>query len=1265
MAGAKMKISQEPAGSKVQIKDLLAHMDPMIYLAGTADNTSEMLAYVADMDPAFHKLELVKGLRKELRSRLGQAIENRAVDYLEQHKGKMRADNPVDVLVERIKGEEIYNNFVNDMGESVKKAVQDISEHFDDEIVTGMFSHEEDELAYNASPNGSNESSLNSSLNQSGLLFLHPAQYNNIAQGLLSKKDSHAWNEGLNILISVTPGEPVMQDCWPDLKKGLRDCLLEESHEVFGKSLKVHCKLLTSQVQNAVKEAYLNLLEAVAGFYMSKKHLSKIPLKGEKVDLKPCGNIIRILKVITDFQKELPLLWIRYPERYVDDMVESTFSVLSLHVGKRDSTIMNVLDMLSFVDCDVFWFRRWVHGQWGRNKTFSAMKSNSTILLYLVSYCIQYLENCPETIDSGNSSSLSSSLSSSMVSFLRFIQNFKLIMAIISSSDGRKLFPVNVPSREELVTVQGMIQMFIKASCDSKMSKEVVMEIRNQLQKYCSRDEVRSWILCDAGAVETLLHEVSCLEDFSEKKDRKGKDETNISPLFLKTVLSILQSILSTQVGQRYILLGRKRKASSKSGLSTVTKRQAYEVMDLIHFVLRSEKLNVHLKKRAVSVCCFLLSSPIGIHMCLGHPLIESVIGHLQKNGSKQPKNLSQGEDLKMEETLCLNESQSLPLLSALLSTYKGISLLESEGILSLVLKQVLPQMAKNGKINQKILSCVCTSFEGSSVIGELGILLPYWEIICLATAGEEPGQQPQKEEDKEETLMATLAPLLSVTGTYHGAKLLFSEGGLLSHVSHYLFSLDETQEELHRMALYILGSATSSLDSMVCLQTSTNYQEQLLAQQSLFSVDDGSAVIIDENSIIRNHILVKSYLLGGSGERILPPLIIDSTSSIMPQLFSSYPPPKDYIPEKPIRSMHKKQNEVWRFLSDTRHGLHDIGWLNHCRKAVRSVVVAGEDIKNWLVMDIIERSVRILLASTEELLPGSPLSDKSTTGTSVAPTSPSSSPSSDSGQIPMPPEYSAPQSTAENLPPVSEAHLAAVELVLRYGSELQLLTGSGGCKDSLLEVLSFTQSKILCSNPERCDWFVMVMFLISGGNVERCRNVLSHISGLLVGGILWPCFSDSLSVTHELLPGEVTFSGIIHNAQLVLSIEIPMLFSVIQANSSCIWNIIGEWIRCLFLGVLPWIEVCHYVIMVLLQGPDYAVYFIVAFLRHLQKIIIKYTGNHKCLTLLQTSTITGWRIGEHLSFMEGLSRRHRRTVLPALISSFYNLRHECPPRQL
>ncbi|KAK7072440.1 hypothetical protein SK128_027436 [Halocaridina rubra] len=1250
MAASK-STSEDCMSVKSQIKDLLAHMDPMIYLAGTADNSSEMLACLADMDPSFHKLELVRSLRKEMRDKLDQAIETHAVDYLEQHKGKMRADNPVDMLVEHIRTEDSFMNFVAGMQGSIRDTVQEIIDCFDDEIVTGMFSSEEDEATLNASPNDSNESSLNSSLNQSGLLFLHPAQYNNIAKSLSSKRESSTWTDSLNILVSVTPGEPVMQDCWPSLRKGLKECLLDESPGIVDRALKVHCKLLTSQVHNAVKEAYLNLLEAVAGFYMSKRLISKIPLKGEPMDVTKCENLVRILKVLTEFQQELPLLWVRYPERYIDDMIEATFNLLSINLGKRDNKIMSPLDLLALVDHQALWFKRWVHGQWGRSKVFLTMRSNSLVLMTAASFCIQYLEKCPGTIE-GVSASV---LSFSTVQYLRFVQYLNIVMTSICFSGGRKLFPINIQTKEELVTIQGLFQIFLRAFNDKSL-KAVAMEISRQLQKFCCRDEVKCWIICDAGVVETLLLEVGQLDPNTERENKKLAKKC-IPPMFLQSILQIFSSILSTQVGQNYVLLGRKRKASSKSNLTSVATK-ASEVLDLIYLVLENEDAGMEVRNEAIKICSLLLSSPLGIHICIQHPLVEKLIDLICREDAILSENIPFDDQLEAFEPLHINVQQSLPLLVAFLTTYRGIYILENKGRLTQLLEKVLPHLAKNGQLNTRILTCVCSSPLGSSVVGEYKLVCPYWDILCHLASVEEPGQQPPKEDDKEEVLMTAMAPLRALAASYHGSKLLFSDGGLLESLSDSLFSSDNLLEEVHFMALHILGSSMSVLDSVIYLETTLGYQEKLLAQQYAMSLDEGTSVIVDEKSVLRNHILVKSYLLGGTGERILPPAFIESPSTLLPHLFSSYPPPREYIPEKPLRSQHKKQNEVWRFLNDTRCGLHDSAWLNYCRKSVRSALVSGEDLKTWLVMDIMERALRVLVTSTDDLLIGSPL-----TNVSKKPTH--SSAFSDSFM-----------STSEPRPPLryigstptesgnSESHLAAVELIIRYGSELQLLPSAGNFKENLLEILSFTQSRILCSYPERCDWFTMVVFLICGGSVEKCCSILSNLSGVLTGGVLWSCFSDSLSMTHELLPGEITMSGIIHNAQLVLSIENPTLFYAVQANEWWLWNMIGDWVRCIFLGVLPWQEVCNYVVIVLLHGPDFAVYFVVAFLRHMQNIILKYAGSPRCLTIIQTSTVTDWHAGEHLNFMEVLSRRHRRTILPSLTSFFYNLRHHYTSRQ-
>ncbi|XP_042211708.1 protein broad-minded-like isoform X2 [Homarus americanus] len=1219
----KIKIDDATMGSKPQVKDLLTHMDPMIYLAGTADNTSEMLSYLADMDPAFHKLQLVRSLRKGMREDLSKAIEGHVEAYLKEQKGKMRSENPVDTLVEKVVSEDKFTDFVDDTRKSIEMSVQDITNHFDDEIVTGMFANDEDELTFSVSPNDSNESSLNSSLNQSGLLFLHPAQYYNIAKSLQSRKEMETWNDSLNILLAVTPGEPVMQECWPDVKKGLRECLFEDSPEIFDKSLKVHCKLLTSQVHNAVKEAYINLLDALAGFYMSKRFLTKIPLRGENINLRSCENIIRIIKVLTDFQKEFPLLWIRYPERFVDDMVEATFTILGLNLSTKDSRQMTILDMYAVVDPQASWIRRWVHGQWGRSKTFSAMRSNSMVLLHSVSFCIKHLESLTEISHADIGDVM---LSSSLVAHLRFSHAINLIMAVLEFSDGRKLFPVNVPSKEELVTMQSIIQIFIRA-VNSNVSDIINIEISSLLQKFCSKDEMKSWILCDAGVVELLLQEVSSIGKLQEKtKELKGELELKIPSSYIQAVLVILDTILSTNIGQKYILLGRKRKSSSRSGLSAVTSSPAYEVMNIVYLLLRSKQASSDLKRLTISVCCSLLASPIGIHMCVEHPLIESVIEHLKdKNKSVTMQKIPQGDAPRTSEPLHLSVPQSLPLLATLLLSYKGVFLLESEGVLPLAIMQVLPEMARKGDLNARILASICSSPQGCLVVGSLKVIQPFWDILCHVVNGEDLVQQPLSEEEREEAIEAALAPLMSLTATYQGTQLVFSEQGLLKPISEPLYCTSELMTEMHTTALRLLGSATSVLDSVAFLQASFGYQEQLLTQQHHMRFGEGDSVIVDENSILRNHILVKSYLVGGNGERWLPPLVVEDVSaSIMPPLFSQYPPPREYKPEKPIRSMHKKQNEVWRFLTDTRHGLHDIGWLNHCRKAVRAVLSSGEDIKSWLVMDIVDRAVRALSSSTEELLPGSSMSHPTTSAASTPTSPPAASSTTTFNLVPgstlsptsSPLDHNEEGSESQSL---SEPQQAAVDLVLRYGSQLQVLSVSGSLRENLIDVLKYVQSRILLSSGEKCDWFTMIMFLIYGGNVERCRCALANLSGLLVGAVLWPSLSDSLTTSYEIMPGEMTLGGIIHNVQLVLNLEIPTLHLALQASGdTCLWSIIGEWVRCIFLGVLPWVEVCHYLVLVLLQGPDYAVYFLVALLRHVKNIFNKHAGSHKSLILLQ-----------------------------------------------
>ena len=62
--------------------------------------------------------------------------------------------------------------------------------------------------------------------------------------------------------------------------------------------------------------------------------------------------------------------------------------------------------------------------------------------------------------------------------------------------------------------------------------------------------------------------------------------------------------------------------------------------------------------------------------------------------------------------------------------------------------------------------------------------------------------------------------------------------------------------------------------------------------------------------SLERNYILVKTYMIGGPSERVVPPRKFhddDKVESFKYPLFSQYPPPKEYIPQISARTAMKQ----------------------------------------------------------------------------------------------------------------------------------------------------------------------------------------------------------------------------------------------------------------------------------------------------------------------------------------------------------------------
>lgn len=98
---------------------------------------------------------------------------------------------------------------------------------------------------------------------------------------------------------------------------------------------------------------------------------------------------------------------------------------------------------------------------------------------------------------------------------------------------------------------------------------------------------------------------------------------------------------------------------------------------------------------------------------------------------------------------------------------------------------------------------------------------------------------------------------------------------------------------------------------------------------------------------------------------------------------------------------------------------------------------------------------------------------------------------------------------------------------------------------NSLKDSIRTTSLKVLC---------VSCCIFVFDGQILcvlccRCVAALTSLGGLVAGAVLWPALADSLSHTYKILPGEMVLAGILHNVQLIVSIEIPTLYMALEVS--------------------------------------------------------------------------------------------------------------------
>ena len=611
----------EQAGGVKQVKELLSRLSPMISMSGTSENTPDILMFLSDTDPNFHTLQLVRSMRSSARSQLGDTIKRLAEEYVNNKQKSNTEENPIVSVLNSLFQEENFLSYMENFQNNLMASCDYLHQNFNTEATSVMLEYC---LASNMMDgtgrpeSSSNSSSLNSSLNQSGFLFLTPLQYDSIAATLMNKQATEKWPDCLNQLLAVTPGEPVIQDSWKDIKKGLQNCLhipflrstSQFTEEIFDKSLMVHSKLLGSQTQSGSTEANLNLLECVFEFWYSKKLIKVVPKKSHVIELEQSTSLFKIIRLLLQFQMELPQLWIRYPEHLTFMLVEKWMDFLADKCENKD--YLSCCDLISLLDPDASWMKCWLHGRYSRSKVINVLARSPALLKYHLKVADHFIANASSYEESPTKVSDSGeSISESHLEQIKFLYSVNFLLELLKYRDGRQLFPNSLGKDDKKTTPEKLLGQLLGFLDNDSYSTTFI--IRQILNEFCCANDGVIELICKAGLPQLYVG------NLLRNRHKMGRKSLTLQ-------LSTLNSVISNSGrGLLHVLIG-----DADNGItSLIPTAECDSLLKLFARLIVEEHETSSSYTQAFSMCVSLLNHPVGQYLYAQHQTFRQAFTNL------------------------------------------------------------------------------------------------------------------------------------------------------------------------------------------------------------------------------------------------------------------------------------------------------------------------------------------------------------------------------------------------------------------------------------------------------------------------------------------------------------------------------------------------------------------------------------------------------------------------------------------------------------
>ncbi|XP_045861917.1 protein broad-minded isoform X2 [Meles meles] len=1250
---------------QAMLRQLFQSVKEKITGAPSLECAEEILLHLEETDENFHNYEFVKYLRQHICNTLGSMIEEEMEKWTSDQNQDEESgyDTVVQHVTKRIQESKEYKEMMHSLKNIMMVVVESMINKFEEDEMRSQERQKKIQKEKSSSYCTDNCSDSDSSFNQSYKFCQGKLQL--ILDQLDPGQPKEVRYEALQTLCSAPPSDVLNCENWTTLCEKLTVCLSDPDPVFSDRILKFYAQTFTLSPLHMTKEIYTSLAKYLKLYFLSREN--HIPTLSTGIDTSN-PNVICLLKkvrLLNEYQKEAPSFWIRHPEKYMEEIVENTLSLLSVKHDQSHLVTQKILDPIYFfalVDTKAVWFKKWMHAYYSRTVVLRLLeKKYKSLITTAVQQCVQYFELC-EAMKADE-----------------ILDHSKHCGRLLIYTQGRRLFPIKLKNRKDLVSLTDLLVLFTQliyyspscpkmtsaAHLDNYSPASMVTEV---LRILCDQKECAIECLYNNTVIEALLQPIHNL--------MKGtKAAPNCSESALIHIADMLARIASVEEGLTLLLYGENMNSSeekSPTGAHIIAQFSKKLLDEDISLFSGSEMLPV-VKGAFISVCRQIYGTCEGLQVLIPYCLHESIAKAWKKTSllsERIPtpvKGLDSVSSINQEsQNIMAWEENLLDDLLNFAATPKGLLFLQRTGAINECVTFMFNRYAKKLQISRHkkfgygvLVTQVASTAAGAIALQSSGFINALiTELWANLECGRDdvrvthPRSTPVDPIDRScQKSFLGLVNLLPYPAVYElvGNQDLPNKAEyslrevptcVIDIIDRLIILNSEAKirslfnyEQSHIFGLRLLSVVCCDLDTLLLLESQYQVSEVLLNAQEeniLETSESHRNFIIDGLSVERNHVLVRINFIGGPMERILPPRVLEKGDDPYPwPMFSSYPLPNCYLSEVTRNAHLKQDNDLCKLLLCSKTSDKQTEWIENCRRQFCKMMKAKPDIiSGSTLLELLEKFVLHLSENLSECYFPSV-------------------------------EYTATDANVKN-ESLSSVQQLGIKMTVRYGNFLSLLKDSAEndltlvlkhCERFLKQQQAPIKSSLLCLQGTYAghDWFVSSLFMIMLGDKEKTLRFLQQFSRLLTSAFLW---LPRLHISRYLATDTIQ-SGIhpvyfcsTHYIEMLLKVEVPLVFSAFHMSGFAPSQICLQWITQCFWNYLDWIEICHYIATCVFLGPDYQVYICIAIFKHLQQDILQHTQTQDLQVFLKEEALHGFRVSDYFEYMEILEQNYRTVVL-------------------